>query len=640
MAKRKDVREVAPDGEISQKRRFDQRDFNHIQEFVIDEWTARKRRRKDMDTHFTEVDRQIAMQPDVRRKRGQNGKLIPESAWMAEIEMPLQAQALEVLTADARRLLFPDSGAWFRAHTAVTDEFLRKVDFKSLILGDELETPSVINQDNADKLVEGFLLQMFRRNVNGEDFFTAYDRINADAFKYGVGIGRVRMMRRNVYETTANGVTKELQKSPWVFPVSVKNVYLDDSEPSVHSIQLLNPAHIAEDRIRFENLQIAANRGSNDPEDEDGGWMPRALKTIEPDDKGYVTLLEMEGDIVVPRKTTNSVVIPGGIMTVAVGGKDGGAVTSGVVRMRFRKYPWSSYLLHPYHIEGSTQVYPASPLMKGRPLQALASAAAGLILDSAALKVQPPVSFDRTDQYFAQTGGPLIFPSAQWGSSDANSIRAHSEIGGDPGTMVAMFSQAVSLYAELTGVLPARLGAQTNSHTTAFAKDAELQRGSVRTVDYVRACGHGPLTQLLGMVYKMARDSLGSSEEVPIFIDAYGGYVSIGKEQLPEMVTFEWFGSGGPADEQQKRQSRLSSLNLATQLDQLNIAQGKPGRVDIDAAIRQVLRDGTWTDVDSIMKLDPPPTSGVARLPPPDAAAGGSGPGAVVAALQNLTGAA
>jgi hypothetical protein len=83
----------------------------------------------------------------------------------------------------------------------------------------------------------------------------------------------------------------------------------------------------------------------------------RNLKKVVPDDKGYVTLLEMEGDIVVPRKTVRSMVIPGAIVTVAIGGKECGPGTNGVIRFRFRKNPFSSYLLFPYHYESADDIH-------------------------------------------------------------------------------------------------------------------------------------------------------------------------------------------------------------------------------------------------------------------------------------------
>lgn len=620
----KDIKEVSQ-GRVSQARRFDARDWDYVAEYVIDTWSGRKKARADREKQWKEIDRQLAMTPDTEYKYIiQNGtrKLDTRKAWMAEMELPLQAQALEVLTADARRMMFPDSGPWFRAHSEVTDAYLDRIDFTSLILGDELDVPSQINQDNADKLVEGFLNHMFRQS----DIYTRYDRINAEAFKYGMGVGRCRLETKNVYIHEARGTRKETHRIPSLVPVPIKKLYLDDCPPSVHSSQVLGEAHILEDKIRIENLAIAANRGSTDPESEDGGWMPAALKKVEPDDNGYVTLLEMEGDIVVPRKTVRSVVIPGAIVTVAVGNEG----TKGVVRFRFRKRPFSSYLLHPYHYEHIDDPYPASPLMKGRPVQIMATDALNRLMDSAALKNAPPTGYDRNDMMFAQEGGPAIYPYAQWRTTDQ--VVVHDKVGGDPAALSSTLSLAINLYAELTGILPARLGAQTVSHTTAFAKDAELTRGAVRTVDYVRQVGHGAVTRWLDMAYQIGRDALKS--DISFYIDAYGGFVKIDKDALPEKAAFEWFGSGGPSEEQAKQQAKMTSLQMALQMDQVNVALGAPPTVDIPAAIRQTLREGKWDDVDTLTRAAEP--AGGPAAPSSLPGTGQANGGTISTALQAL----
>lgn len=629
MPSQADVKTINDDGEVKPKRRFNAIDWDYIAEFVIDEYEKRKQARSDRERCWKEIDRQIEMKPDTDFKyviRNGTRVLDTNKAWMAEMELPLQAQALEVLTADARRMMFPDSGPWFSAHAEMTDEYLRAVDFQSLIKGDETEVPSLINQDNADKLTEGYLLHLFAQS----DLHTRVDRINAESFKYGMGVGRARMETKSVFIHEARGVVKDTQKIPVLVPCSIKNLYLDEPSSSMHSSQVLGEAHIAVDYMKLENLKLAAAKGSTDPDSEDGGWMPANVRKVEPDDKGYVTVLEMEGDIVVPRKTTRSMVLPGVIVTVILGGKDkGGNSTRAVCRFRFRKYPFSSYLLFPYHYEGANDAYPTSPLMKGRPVQMTATHALNRLLDSAMLKNMPPVSYDRTDTFFAQNGGPGIYPGALWASSDPSAIKAHVEVGGDPGTLSAALAMSINLYAELTGVLPARLGAQTVSHTTAFAKDAELQRGAVRTVDYVRQSGQGPLTRFLDMAYRMGRDSI-KREGVSFYIAAYGGYVDVSKDQLPENAIFEWFGSGGPAEEAQKKQLRMQSLATAAQMEQLGVQMGKQPRLDIDAAMAMTLREGGWTDVDAIL-----PTQPATRQAPGQLAAV---PQQLPLALEDLTG--
>jgi hypothetical protein len=632
MTSQSDVREI-DEGKATSKRRFDQRDWSYIAEFVQSEWDERKRCREDRERQWKEIDRQVDMVPDISHKKMPDGRIDQDKRWMAEMELPLQAQALEVITADCRRMMFPDLGTWFCAHAQVTDEYLRGVDFSAIILGDETEVPSQITQDNADKLVEGFMLHQFRQY----DLMTRFDMINAETIKYGMGVARAKMQRKNVYIHEARGVRREEQRLPVLVPGSIKHTYLDEPLPSMHSATEIGQAHIVEDNIRFENLVLAAGKGSTDPDDEDGGWMPMHIGKLIPDDKGYVKILEMEGDIVVPRKTTRSMVIPGAVVTVAVGGAGSdGKSSRAVVRFRFRKQPFSSFLLFPYHYESVDNAYPTSPLMKGRPVQMMATDALNRLMDSGALRGQPPISWDHNDPVLAAQGGPKIYPSAQWGSADPNTISVHSDVGGDPAVLAAILSQAINLYADLTGVLPSRLGAQTKSHTTAYSKESELQRGAVRTVDYVRQAGSGPITRWLDMAYQMGRNELKASQSIAFWIDAYGGFVDVNKSFLPEKVDFEWYGSGGPAEEQQKMNARIGSLNLAAKMDQLQVSMGRPPTLNIDAAIRQVLREGKWTDVDTITNSQSALAGPAAApmLPGPSEV----GPGPAIAALQTLTG--
>ncbi len=621
MPSQADVKEI-DDGKVSSKRRFDQRDWDYIADFGVEEFERRKNARKDREKQWAEIDRQIAMEPELAFKKLPNGQIDVKKNWMSEIELPLQAQALEVLTADARRLMFPTTGNFFRAHAETTDDYYKRINFESIIMGDQTEVPSHINQDNADKLVEGYLTHLFKQG----DFPTRIDRINAESFKYGMGVGRARMETKSVYIHEARGVRKENKKLPVLVPCSIKNLLLDEPMPSMHSAQILGPMHIAEDYIKFTNIQLAANSGSTDPDNEDGGWMPAAFKKVQPDKEGYVRLIELEGDLIVPRKTTRNMVIPGAIVTIAIGGKDkggkGGTATRAVIRFRFRKYPFSSYLLFPYHYESANEAYPTSPLMKGRPVQMLCTDAANRLLDSAMLKTAPPIGYDRSDMVFAQNGGPEVYPFAQWPSTDK--ITVHSEVGGDPAALAGMLAQGLSMYSDLTGMLPGRLGAQTVSHTTAFAKDSELQRGAVRTVDYVNQSGEGPMLRWLDMAYQMGRDSMKKNEKFSFFIEAYGGFVEIDKAHLPDCATFDWLGAGGPNDQNQKMQAKVNGLLLATKLDAVNMQTGKPPKINVDGAIDEVLRESGWLDLDAITN----------HKPVSDATAA---PGTAVAALQNLT---
>lgn len=607
------------------KRKVDKRDFDGIAEHVLDTFHKRKTARKDKEEHWDDIDRQVGMKPSVEFKKTPDGRIDTDKQWMAEVELPLQAQALEVHNADIRRLMFGD-GRWYAAHSEVTDEYLRNVDFSALIAGDENEVPSKINQDNADKLVEGFLNDCFRQY----DHIGHWDRINAESVRYGMGVGRARLQEKNVYIHEAKGTRKKRVKTPVIVPGSIRNVYLDDPMPSMQSATVFGPSHIAEEWFKLEDIQTAAKKGSPNPDDPDGGWMPANVRQLEADKNGFVQVLEMEGDLVAPRKTVRDLKIPGVIVTVAKGSTSGGKVSRAVIRLRFRKKPYSSYILAPYHFESATDIYPTGPLEKGRPIQMMATDALNRLLDSAMLKNAPPIGWDRTDSYFAAEGGPNIVPYAKWGTTDP--VQVYDEIGGDPAALASALSLGVSLYGDLVGVLPARVGAQTVSHTTAFAKDAEIQRGASRTVDYVNATGRDGLTRWLYMAYDMARDEM--KGEMSVYSESYGGFINLTKDALPENVVFEWFGASGPTEEREKQQSRLAALQLALQMDQISIQLGNQPTIDIKSAIEQVLREGKWTDVDAITSFEELPTGDQAAPDVPGAIEGDAG--TISTALQGL----
>lgn len=572
------------------------KDFPKIAEFITDEYSRRKRSRGDLEKIWAEVDRQIAMTPDTTHKKLDNGLIDPNKKWMPETELPLQAQTLEVLCADARRMQL--SKVWFGAHSEMTDEYLERAEFEALIVGDEAEVPSAINQDNADKLAQGAQLYWQRQY----DFRKHLDLINADAFRYGMGIGRARKVKKSLFRTTAKGVAKENDLIPVLIPTPIKRTYLDDRHSLVmNEGHVLGPAHIFERTIHIRDLKIAAKNGNSDISREDGGWISASLRNLKGDKHGFVKLLEWEGDFFL-----ENLYFPNLIITVVIGEANDKSV-SRVLRIRDRKTPNSSYIEFPYHYDSG--VYPSSPLMKGMPIQKAAGDALNKLMIISALHALPPLGYDADDIYLAQSGGPVIYPGAQW--KTLGDIKEYKI--GDPSVALNVYLGLLSQYADVTGVNAPRLGAQTVSHTTAFAKEAELSRGTVRTVDYVEQSLQGPLTKFLDLAYQMGREDF---KQTNVFIEEYGGFVRLSKDVLPEKVIFEAFGAGGPAEEQAKTQNKLQALQLALSLDQLlaqQQANGLQGNVNIEAAQEQVLREGGWTDVDFILRANSPTEGAIAR---------------------------
>lgn len=568
--------------------KFDKQDWALIAENIVDQHRKRKNdpERKHLQKVWKDIDRQIKMKAASHHKMTADGKVDRNKAWMPECELPNQAETLEVLTSDGRRLMFPDYTKWFRAHACLTDDYLKRVDFQSLVSGDDKEVPSVINQDDADRLVESVVMHWQRQY----DFYGHMDLINGESFKYGVGIGRVRLADKRIFQSRTGYKSRKI---PILVPGTIKNTYLPDDDISIMAQGfVLSPAIITDGKMKLEDLKLAAEKGSNDPNDINGGWMPAMLKGVEGDDKGMVEVVEWEGDLVVPRKTVKSIYVPNTICTVVISsGKDQSVAR--VVRCRINKYSFSPTIVFPYHREDVESPYGGSPLMKGHPIQLATVDILNRLMEASALNTQPPIGYDREDMWFAQEGGPLIFPGVQWGT--IGDIKVH-EIG-DPSGLFNVYLGFLKQYSDVTGITAPRLGAQSVSHTTAYAKQVEMSQGESRTVDYVKSTLSNPLFRYLNAAWQIGRDNF---ESTSLFMDEYNGWVDLKKDHLPDEVAFEPVGVDEPAEDAQIKSTQTQALMGAIQIEELRMKTMGPNfqpLIDFGKVQEQLLRLGGITDV-------------------------------------------
>lgn len=596
-------------GEVSQADRPTDEDFSDIAEAIFLEFKRRKGNRRQLERHWKEIDRQLKMSPINPHKRLPSGRIDARKRWMAEMELPLQAQTLEVLTADARRLIIPAEGTWYRPTVELSDDYeqtltgLELNDRQQLvptgkepaakIAGDTNDIANTFLQHEANMLVSG--IHDYYRSMY--DFDQSLDLINAEAFKYSIGLGRCKLVTRPNVMSMAKASIGKTVTFPALIPVSIKATYLDDSpHATMVEGEYIDAGVIQSRDIKLADLQIAASLGSEDPKTDDGGWMPDKIEGVEPDSTGHILVLDFEGDIVVPRATRTSTVLRGVLFTIIIG-KASGKHVNRVVRFRYRQAPFNSYLQFPYHQENVEDTYATSPLMKGRPIQMAAADGFNRLMDSASLKVTPPVGYDRTDMYFAQMGGPAIAPYAHWPTTSPVSV--HDEVGGDPQAMANIFTTLVQLYYDVTGVQQPRLGQQTVSHTTAFAKGAELERGVIRTVDYVTATLKGPLTKLLHMEKHYLEQTLGK-RMTPVYIDGFKAWMEVNRDALPDNVWYNAIGAAEPLEEERRRQTRFAGAQQAVQLDILNVQLGQKPNIDIAKLQDAILAESGWTDIDAI----------------------------------------
>ncbi len=601
----------------AEKRRILQRDWDQAASYIMEELNRRKRERHHLELLWGEVDRQIAVK--VRPK----DEAAPK--WTPNLPLPWQAEALELLVADGRRLLFPDDRNFFRAQASVTVENLPKLDFQSFIEGADID-PGARGIDArgpfefASDLVEG-VLSYFHGQY---DLKGAWDQFNAQNFRYGTAAACMRVVDDDSFHGDLVGVYRKRKRYIAFVPQDMWETYLDDA-PSLAMNEgiVMAPGHIRERFMLLADALLAAKKGGSDPEKMSGGWMPKVLEGMEPlrEPAGHVRVIDWTGDIIIPRASGPDIYLPNVILTVAVG-----AGQPRVCRYRENPFPFNPYIVGNYQKDNPCSVYGTSPLIKGAPIHEGGVMLYNSMLTAAALNALPPVRTDPSDHFLEAQGGALLEPGAQW---PALSKPEPVETGNvEALTRSWLITQAQ--YADVTGITAPRLGAQTKSHQTAFAVDAEQTRGLTRTINYIRGVMSDPMVRFLYMEYAWARKN---NTAMHVFLPEYNAWVDVKGSQLPADVQIEVTGSGGPLDERERLARKMQAIQGFMQIEPLaRQAGGTPG--NIDAIRREILREGGIVDTEAYFSAQNPVGGAAGLLARPGAGPEVSGPAAEPAPVE------
>lgn len=568
---------------------------NHIREL----YCKRKEDRKALDGEWDEIERQLRMEKDPERVKLWAER--DETKWMPVIELPWQAETHELLTADAYRLRWPNSRAWFRALPDDTDALLEAVRDK---MTSALQTDVEVTHREVAAITESVHLHF----EGLYPFRQAWNAADGDAFTYGHSVVRGRIGQLSACTERFRGVRKA-RKIPLLCHVPARSAYLDDTQSAVQANGLvMAPLHIVQYSQRAEDLKLAMDRGSEDQGNEiTGGWIKDALDGMEVQDKDIV-ILEAEGDLVVP-KSEGSLVFANVCVNVATGTcrRAGGSneTFAAVIRFRRRSLPFSSFIVHHYHKDQSGTPYGTSPLMKGRTVQKMGSEAFMRLAQALILNTEPPIGWDRADPVLNAMGGPKLYPRASWAS--IGEIKPH-EIG-DPEKLWLVYSNLKAEYQDVTSTNPPRLGQQTKSHQTAFAVDTEIQRSVIRTVDYERSIEDDPCVTWLHMEAYMIRDVLKKGERV--WVDEFKQWIDVTAEMFPERCAFDVLGSAEPIEERTEEAKRMSALNQLMQADLAAVQLGfQPSDWD---KIRQNIAKEGFGDATIFQPRAPAPFGGMAQ---------------------------
>lgn len=546
-------------------RKISNRDQKRAAEFIVDEHRRRKENRKLKEKQWAEIDRQIRMEAKpLESKTG-------ETVWFPQIELPLQANAREILNDDIARLIFPGDQDWYKAEAYVTEEWgeaFRNDATVGNVLG------GVADQDTANIIVHG-ALDHFHRQY---DYRGAWKKLIDENVSYGTFVGRWALVKTLFVSHDFRSTSG--RKQPVLVPCSVKNTYLDDTL----SFQLQENVGVSPGFIRSTWRRIADLKTQS-------GW--DNVDKLQPSTKefpGHVEVLEFEGDLILDRTKTEDMTFMNVRVTVAV------QQTPMVLKWEKLDLPFRSYITGYYESDGTDSPYGTCPLMKGRPLQEAASLATNTSLAIATLQALPTIVYDADDQHLTAKGGPRISPNQKIAAENPDAIRDLQV--GDLAAQFAMLQGLLEQYEHTTKVNDPRRGAQGRSHTTATASVNELSRGLLPTEDVVQGMENGAIVTSLYMEYELARRAL--KDRMPVYIEARGarGHLELSSAVLPESSDFTVMGSRGVFSRREMEQSFAEFTGLVANLTPLLVQAPPEAAEPLVAMLTELGRIKGITDVE------------------------------------------
>lgn len=550
------------------ERKLSAEDWSAIAEWGVAEKQTRKNARRDLEKQWGEIDRQLAM-----KAKGRTLLSGQQNDWYPALEEPLQFNALEVIEADVLAGIFPPTQpSWYQVTGDTSEDYFRDNEGAEIV---EDGIPTKLDQESVDAIVKATI----------DYYHECYDfrmRVAlwvAEMIKYGTGPGRVKMVTPGQftyeYRDTGN------YKGPAFLPYSIRNTYLDDTPALVmHEGITVAPLLIRTENRLYDDLKIAIEKGGSDR-----GWNADEFARLEPkkgkDKRGTVDLIEMEGDLIVPRSGgKDSLVLPNTRTLIGVSG--GGPA---VIRFQANSESWHSHIIGYYMRQDVDSAYGVSPLMKGWPVQEAASFVLNDVLATSALSAKPPIPYDRNDSQLVASGGPDIYPGAQWPADNPQALVPMKVANATE--LFNVYAGLIKKYEELTQANDPRRGAGVKSHTTTGAHQLDTMRSLVRTEKFTQDICDGPLASILYMEYAMIRDAVGSGKYIPIDASGMKGFIKVTKKILPKRVSFRVFGSAGVADQMEKKQSFFAAANFAIQLYAAAVQTGKPVDIDFVALITE-----------------------------------------------------
>lgn len=523
MAKSKETKKESEKVKGVKKRRITDKDWDKVAEFIKNTLTKRKANkcRSSAEKKWKEVDRQVAMEPMSRQSKDPN----QSQDWRSAIELGELSRASEVLSADIRRMAFPQNRAWFDPHIeiqpTITEEGVEFVDEDEQIMAD------------------GLLRSLMAQQQLDFAFKARTDLSVKEALHHGGYVAEVDDM--TMLGSLPDGRLKDITAPVWV-PHSMWNCYPDDAQSVSPGALFYTGSMIINSYMSHAQLQNVSGPG----------WIRKNIDLLEdPKDKDH-ELTAYHGDITIKRQG-GDIYLPN-VKAIAVKDK--------LIYYKPNELPYSKIIYNGYERLDVRDPYYTSPLVKMSPTQKIGSEMANKLIDSIELKVEPPIIYDGNDPDFVASGGPDITPGAKTPTKNMANFKVVDNIG-DPSAALTALQFNISELQKGTSVDSVRSGMTSGAEQTATEVERTRQGGQIRTIDFLDKHELQGLRPYLYLQHECNKKNLKSYQFYNPEMDS-PDFVRVTNKDIKDLnVHFDVVGSKGLIEEDQRQAQTMQVTQFA-----------------------------------------------------------------------------
>ena len=523
--------------------------------------------RKQAERMWKEVDRQVAMEAMSRTPNNNQAKNDPRAA----IELGELSRASEVLSADVRRMAFPQNRSWFDPHIEITKQ--------ELVEGERVgATPEEVQE-----MSDGALRALMAQQHLDFGLKQRQDLSVKEALHHGGYVAEVDEI--TMLGSTPDGKVSELKAPAWI-PHSMWNCYPDDA-PSVTAGTLFYTGSMIICSYMSHNT-INSVKGE--------GWIKNNIKDLEDPKSKDHELCSYHGDVTIPRAKGSDVFLPN-VKVITVKDK--------IVYFKANDLPYSRIIYNGYERLDVRNPYFISPFMKMSPTQKIATTMANEMIDSMRLKNQPPVVYDGNDPDLSMNGGIDMTPQGQTPTKNMANFKIVDV--GDPNAALTATQFYISELQKGTSVDAIRSGMTSSTEQTATEVERTRQGGQVRTIDFLDKHELQGLRPFLYLQHQTNLDNLKTYQFYSQEMDS-PDFVTVTKEDLPQNVHFDVVGSKGMIEEDQRQAATM-------QVTQFAFSIGAGHKIDMDKLMKEMYQDaGNKNPERFLIKTDENPAAQLEQM--------------------------